>query len=296
LTFNRLERPHGTQDHIVNISARDKNLFKDNIIGRTSLPLSELLRHQGQREIDLFDKSSKLTGRVLMTVSGGEIVDQGSASGDQLAGVSASAGYALDAASREASNHVEHGLSGALDTDAGHTGLDTGLGTGHDGKGPLSIGQPGVHVLGTGLPGRIGSAQGSGSVVITVHTAQFTNDIGTFSKQDPYIMITIGDRTLKTKSISRAGKTAVWDETLMFTDLRGLDSKNQAVLIRARDKDVIKDDDIAQATLPLSELLSYQGQREYELFDHARTSVGRIWLTVSCDGEHLGSDGTNGTT
>jgi Ca2+-dependent lipid-binding protein len=142
-------------------------------------------------------------------------------------------------------------------------------------------------------PGGIGVS--SGNLAITVNSAQFLHDQGIISKQDPYIMITIGDQTLKTKAKSNAGKTAAWDETLTFTDLGRLDYKNQTVEIRALDKDMLIDDDIGRVVIPLSELLNSQGKREYELFSRGDLSksknVGRVLLTVS---HGLGSAGMMG--
>jgi len=268
LTFTKLERVTGT-DHIVHITARDKNLLRDNIIGKASMPLSTLLSQQGHREIELFDPkdASKLTGHLSMTVSGGE--------GFERSGMTSGHDKGLTSG---------HGMHGA------------GLGAA-----PLGASA----APGTGVGAGTGPGTGHQNLVIQVHSAQFTHDIGTTAKQDPYIRITVGHQTEKTSAKTRAGKGAIWGETLTFTKLERLtDGKVHDVIISARDKDIIKDDEIGNVKIPLSELLRYQGQqREYDLFDPKDTSklAGRVSLTVSQgegvgDGRHhgLGAGGLAG--
>jgi Ca2+-dependent lipid-binding protein len=305
LTFTKLERlPEGKSCDVI-ISAWDKDVIKNDEIGNVKIPLSELLRNQGQQcEYNLYDikDTSQIAGRVLLCVSLGE----GLGGKHHGLGVGGLPGL------------VEHGTTGTgtMGTPGGMGAVSTGLGTtmlgaGHDGgrhggMGSTGMGSTGMgagHGMdvtgrstgmgqhsGTGLPGQ----HGLGNLAIIVNSAHFLHDQGIISKQDPYIMITIGDQTLKTKAKSNAGKTAVWNETLTFTDLGRLEFKSQTVLIRALDKDMIMDDDIGRVVIPLSELLSSQGQREYELFTRGdlSKSVGRVLLTIS-DGS-LGSAGMIG--
>jgi len=272
-----------------------------------------LLRQHGQQEIDLFDNSisSKLTGRVLMTFLVGQSVQGLQGQGLQGQGLT---------------SEVDKGLSSGHHT-AAHTGVGTGsgLGVGTTGVGAGSTGV-GTSLTGAGHEGKdlsgLGTSAGLGAssagtsdhdnLVIKVHSAHFTRDLGIVSKQDPCIKITVGHQTAKTSAKSRAGMSAVWEETLTFPNLEKLtEGKSHDVIIAAYDKDVIKDDEIGYVKLLLSELLRYQGQkREYDLFDPKDKSliVGRVSLTVWAGegigdrlhhglGEHgVGSGSTTGST
>jgi len=119
-------------------------------------------------------------------------------------------------------------------------------------------------------------------LVIQVHSAQFTVDIGHLSKQDPYIKVRIGLHKEKTTSKTRAGKSATWNETLTFTKLDRVEGTDHTVYITARDKNILKNNTIGKASIPLSNLLSLQGQRGIDLFDpkdHTKLT-GHVQITV----------------
>jgi len=122
----------------------------------------------------------------------------------------------------------------------------------------------------------------AGPLVIQVHSAEFTIDVGHLTKQDPYIKVKIGLHKEKTTAKTRAGKSATWNETLTFTKLDRIEGTDHTVHITARDKNLLKNNTIGQTSLPLSNLLSLRGQRGIDLFDKKDASklVGHLQITV----------------
>lgn len=70
---------------------------------------------------------------------------------------------------------------------------------------------------------------------------------------DPYVKITCGQKSVKTKYIDEAGQKPVWDATLNL-DLENPDPKAQ-VLIEVWDKDVTYDDQIGGTKITLGDFL-----------------------------------------
>jgi len=132
----------------------------------------------------------------------------------------------------------------------------------------------------------------AGPLVIQVHSAEFTIDVGHLTKQDPYIKVRIGLHKEKTTAKTRAGKSATWNETLTFTKLDRIEGTDHTVHITARDKNLLKNNTIGKASIPLSNLLSLQGQRGIDLFDKKDASklVGHLQITVM-GGEALAGQG-----
>lgn len=55
-----------------------------------------------------------------------------------------------------------------------------------------------------------------GILLISPKTAKLTRNTDFFSKMDPYVVVTVGDLTKKTKTHNYGGKNPKWDQTLKF--------------------------------------------------------------------------------
>jgi hypothetical protein len=137
----------------------------------------------------------------------------------------------------------------------------------------------------------------NGNLTLTIVDAKDLNSEDHLKRQDPYCKLTLGGilkgtkQTYKTKTDSRGGRNPVWNETHTF-DLNGLKSDSN-LRISLWDKDVIKDDSIGIAKIPLSELFAHQskGKHYYQLIEkhHDRRIAGYIGIIAQFDGAGITS-------
>eukprot|EP00347_Sterkiella_histriomuscorum_P014257 403361573 len=121
-----------------------------------------------------------------------------------------------------------------------------------------------------------------GTLFIRCISAKLTHDTETFGRMDPYVKITIGATTLKTKTHNSAGKTPRWEETLKFK----LSGSEEEIKIAVWDEDMTNDDLVGDTVYFLDEIkskgkfqeavkLAYKGKEagivniEFEFFSEA---------------------------
>lgn len=85
--------------------------------------------------------------------------------------------------------------------------------------------------------------------------ADLVRNTETFGKMDPYVKITCGKKSVKTKYIDEAGQKPVWDATVNL-DIENPDPKAE-VLIEVWDKDVTYDDMIGGTKITLNDFLQF---------------------------------------
>lgn len=77
----------------------------------------------------------------------------------------------------------------------------------------------------------------SGKLIVKAMSAELKKDLGHVFKQDPYVILQVGDQKHQTKAITRGGKNPTWNETFEF------DKKDEDLLkIQLYDKDTIGSD------------------------------------------------------
>jgi len=188
LTFTKIDRLAEGKSHDVIISARDKDLLKDDEIGNVKIPLAELLHHQSQqREFELYDPKDirQIAGRVSMTILAGEGIRRhyglgaGSVAGFVECG--AAIGRAYDGKGVGAGS-TGMGTSSTPGVGAGSTGMGTTLmGAGHDDMGTtgMGMGTTGMGSTGTEM-GTTGMGMGMGTTGMGMETTGMgTTGMGT---------------------------------------------------------------------------------------------------------------------
>lgn len=139
----------------------------------------------------------------------------------------------------------------------------------------------------------------NGNLTVTIVDAKELNKEDHLTKQDPYCIISLGGGGLKgllhgggtkqryrTKTHNRGGTTPHWNETHTF-NLNGFKS-DAKLRVAVYDKDLIKDDSIGVAKIPLSELFENQsrGKHYYQLVEkhHSRRIAGYVGIIAKFDG------------
>merc|ERR1712146_158333 len=102
--------------------------------------------------------------------------------------------------------------------------------------------------------GGLSISEGSdyGTLNIQVVSGKGLKSMETFGKNDPYCVVKIGDKTKRTKTHKNGGANPVWEDTLAFTLIKGLDEME----ISCYDEDMGKDDFIGKCMIPLSDVKS----------------------------------------
>ena len=77
----------------------------------------------------------------------------------------------------------------------------------------------------------------SGTLIIQPVQAKLTHDTDTFSKMDPYCLVTCGDRKAQGKVCSGGGKTPHWEDSITIEV-----HHEKVVHLELKDKDVTNDD------------------------------------------------------
>jgi hypothetical protein len=112
-------------------------------------------------------------------------------------------------------------------------------------------------------------------------------DVG---KQDPYCKIHIGSDSksekYKSKVHKKGGKTPVWDQSFIF-NLKGV-KLAEVFHLTCWDEDLMSDDMIGRADVPLSHLVSKRGTKPFDIQlvdkDNFKKIAGYITMTVEFDG------------
>ena len=90
----------------------------------------------------------------------------------------------------------------------------------------------------------------SGVIQLTAIGANLTKDMDTFGSQDPYCVIKIGDKVLKTEVDEKTGKTPKWNKQF---EIEYMQEKTLEILIM--DDDPGSDDLIGKTILQLGDYL-----------------------------------------
>eukprot|EP00808_Paulinella_micropora_P004205 g19562.t1 len=107
----------------------------------------------------------------------------------------------------------------------------------------------------------------------------------TFTKQDPYVVITFGNKTAKTSVLNGAGTQGSWEETFPFI-IDTADIQKTEIDLKVMDEDVFSSDEVGRATLFIPEITQVLGQRlTVQLKNKENTEVrGEVIVTVELTG------------
>lgn len=90
-----------------------------------------------------------------------------------------------------------------------------------------------------------------GTLNINPIGAKLKRDTDFFSKMDPYLKVTVGGETFKTKVHKNGGKNPIWQNSFSFN----LMGRADMVHITCFDKDVFTNDDfIGETSIPIQQL------------------------------------------
>jgi len=122
---------------------------------------------------------------------------------------------------------------------------------------------------------------------LTVHKVRKLQIVQAIGKQDPYVVITLGDQKVKTKVKTDAHQEATFEEKFYFVKPHTKDQKDDKDLtfdVLVRDENVVVDADIGHLKIKWSTLESKKGQKGwYGLVRGAdgRAEAGEILLSLS---------------
>ena len=117
-------------------------------------------------------------------------------------------------------------------------------------------------------------------VTVKVMKADMLKDNDGIGKMDPYCKIKIGQALKKTTSKSGAGKTPVWNESLVFGDGDKNIDPYGIVIIQVFDNDTISDDFCGSCEITLKDIQSYMNNKKdwHNLYSKNRTDLaGKIY-------------------
>lgn len=116
--------------------------------------------------------------------------------------------------------------------------------------------------------------------------AVLTVSMDWFGKMDPYVVITVGRSTQRTRTAVREGKFPHWRDILVF-ELNG----EETIDVRVFDRDAIKADDfIGQTSIDLSQAFQYRSSEcWYTLYSKSKKRVGQVKLDMDLKSQSLSS-------
>jgi hypothetical protein len=118
-----------------------------------------------------------------------------------------------------------------------------------------------------------------GSLTLHIHYAERLTDVQTFGKQDPYVVVKTGIQEFKTPVCNDGGRNPKWEVTFSFNLAGGEDMIHFTV----KDKEVIKDRNIAGAVIPLRQLITPNGRKSVNLVscDNSSKNLGILWVSTN---------------
>lgn len=112
-----------------------------------------------------------------------------------------------------------------------------------------------------------------GILYISPKKANLKRNTDFFSKMDPYVKITCGGLTKKTKTHNYGGKKPVWDETLKFK-VNG----QSFITISVFDEDLTSDDHVGSANYNLEQVFRKGSHFEWIELTHKNKRAGEIFI------------------
>ena len=119
----------------------------------------------------------------------------------------------------------------------------------------------------------------SGTLNLTILSAQFYQDADFWGKQDPFIRFRYNGQIYKTSTRAGAGKNATWNENFTLENVDREISSGGTFRLEALDDDTVSDDWLG-ATRPMSynDLMNSSGDRRLELYDKSGREVGHVYI------------------
>jgi len=116
----------------------------------------------------------------------------------------------------------------------------------------------------------------SGTLIVKPLQGKLTHNTDTFTKMDPYCVVTCGSSSAKTSIHNGGGKTPVWKDTLTLKKSQN-DSK---LYIEVKDKDPLKDDLAGVCEIPLADVVKNGKTASwYDIFYKGK-SAGQILVEI----------------
>ena len=115
----------------------------------------------------------------------------------------------------------------------------------------------------------------SGKLKVFILEAHLTRDTDTWTKMDPYCVISTRMQRIRTKTCNKGGKKPHWENECMEIDVKYVgDDMNLQIF----DEDVANSDLVGQSTVKLSSFCSGTGIDDWFDIQHKGKSAGRVHL------------------
>jgi Ca2+-dependent lipid-binding protein len=115
----------------------------------------------------------------------------------------------------------------------------------------------------------------SGKLKLFILEAHLTRDTDTWSKMDPYCVISTRMQRIRTKTCNKGGKNPTWANECMDVDVKYVgDDMNLQIF----DEDMTNSDLVGQATVKLSSFCVGTGIDDWFDIQHKGKSAGRVHL------------------
>jgi Ca2+-dependent lipid-binding protein len=121
---------------------------------------------------------------------------------------------------------------------------------------------------------------------VTPKHAKMTRSTDKFTKMDPYLIMKVGSQTLKTKVHNSGGKNPEWKDVLDFEI-----NDDDFIDITMMDKDVGKDDFVAQENYQLDKVFKMGHAKDYIPMHFKGKQVGKVWMEFNFMDQSSGGQG-----
>ena len=112
---------------------------------------------------------------------------------------------------------------------------------------------------------------------VSVIEAKLTRNVEMVGNMDPYVIIKVDGKELRTKTMDNAGKTPVWNQDFDIN----LPDKKRDVTFQVWDVGTISDEIIGEATLKLESILTQSRDVKEIDIKHKGKSAGKLYIMSS---------------
>ena len=121
------------------------------------------------------------------------------------------------------------------------------------------------------------SGDKSGNMNLTVVEAELKRDTETFSKMDPYAVLTVKSQKYRTKTLDGAGKKPKWNQSFDIY----VASTSDDMVVTVWDEDVTSDDKVGEATVKIHDLITMgSGGAWIDIFWKGK-KAGKVMMKVT---------------
>lgn len=112
-------------------------------------------------------------------------------------------------------------------------------------------------------------------------SAAVVHEMDIIGRMDPYVLVTVGTMTQKTKVHKRGGRNPKWEDKLVFNC-----NSNDVIQFRLYDEDLIGDDYMGEVRVPVYEVLNNGGtlNNSYPFVSHNNSGILVVQMNTSSGG------------